>query len=977
MITDTISVFLEKFKGKTSTNKNEGLSLALRGKRKLLPYDDTSSVISQTEQYRRERLACNTIRLTCQVNPVCSNVLFNRITEIVKDEGSSGVSFVNYGIGEVSAKGKDMSFWSGNAFSYIDSNNNPKNVQASGCKHPTNAIRDTQLSNQGFVYHCGLDILNNHLIRSNTFKAVCGMGEYGDSFNTIADTMRDVFYKDVPETVPLPNGAYFSNEKKIENLHLYGIDDILTFDEAVDEKLLNKYNGWVGFRNKSKIKTYKNFESIDEASLEIERPLMYYSGGDFVDMYPDRSLYSFVPKYNPFRKRIEKNWNYCITYPSSSFTPSSSSDTFSEVIDYELNSLKAVCFNENTRQDNGVRQIVIYSTCKHGLTVGDYVNVYKSYTVKNEEGETNRVNDLIIENAEVTTIADDFIFTVFAEDTQISNTWVSVEEAMSGYISGETDSYLLINDEKYDFNNKFLIKRATGQKYPIIAEEYINLDDTAQDISYKKVVNGVECDYYVSIFSRLPNFKFASGDTSNEYEIYRDRGGYNMIDVYGSQEYDFESHVSRLAFAKNIYSDDIGQIVFTDDINIGGLKDNLDRPLTSIYMTIVKNNAGYKDWYGFRDNWSENMVSSSTVEYSHCFGKIKCGFEMSYMCTDGYDNNIRKITYEDGQGLDIEAINGKRNDVDNDEISFSNDVYYYGDISYFDNYNSIERNIQPIMHRFNTAQRESIVASSSGYFESYLYDEIRYDDYDIIKNFEISVNESKKQVNNKKEGYYYIPHYEIPIRTFGLLQTTMPDFLKMRSLIWEGNGENTVARITTLQNHYLTLGDKSVLYDKENFKYYYCTTVSGQTTGKDSMKVFYCKIYDKSGNQVGNEAIPNLITGMTLENQQYGDYGVITNYSLFKMDNLDAPSYSKILEDGTCRILWRDVLNNGFAVTTNEIEEYPFTNGAFYINKRIDLYLRRQDPYDEYGLYSDDDITGNDVDNIDEDNYYKEDEVEC
>ena len=49
--------------------------------------------------------------------------------------------------------------------------------------------------------------------------------------------------------------------------------------------------------------------------LEIERPYMYMNGGDFVDMYPGRDLYTFLPKYNKFRKRIEKNWNYCMTYP--------------------------------------------------------------------------------------------------------------------------------------------------------------------------------------------------------------------------------------------------------------------------------------------------------------------------------------------------------------------------------------------------------------------------------------------------------------------------------------------------------------------------------------------------------------------------------------------------------------------------------------------------------------------------------------
>ena len=48
----------------------------------------------------------------------------------------------------------------------------------------------------------------------------------------------------------------------------------------------------------------------------------------------------------------------------------------------------------------------------------------------------------------------------------------------------------------------------------------------------------------------------------------------------------------KLAFAKNIYSDNLSQVVFTDDIKIKLLKDNLGRPLSDIYLTVLKNNAG-------------------------------------------------------------------------------------------------------------------------------------------------------------------------------------------------------------------------------------------------------------------------------------------------------------------------------------------------------------------------------------------------
>ena len=192
--------------------------------------------------------------------------------------------------------------------------------------------------------------------------------------------MRNVNGKVINETLYFPDGIAPKNISS----HIYRVDDILSFDEAKKTRLIKKYNGWIGFNNRSKIKSYSDFKNGD--IMDIERPIMYKNGGDFVDMYPDRSLYSFVPKFNSKRKRIEKNWDYYITYPSSSTT-----DGFDEFIDKSLNSIKSLYFDENTSGDNGGSQLVIYGIIKHGLRVGDFVNIYKTYfdTVNGERVEKN------------------------------------------------------------------------------------------------------------------------------------------------------------------------------------------------------------------------------------------------------------------------------------------------------------------------------------------------------------------------------------------------------------------------------------------------------------------------------------------------------------------------------------------------------------------------------------------------------------
>ena len=1012
-------IFLEKFGSKQSSNTSEGLNISLKGNRKLLPTGEYAGIVSAYDQYVKERNDCNIIRLTCQVNTVCTNVLFNRISEVIKDEGSSAVTYLNYGIlsGETNTesgsvvdsgetvyyKPDTMDFWSGNSINYVtnivevgalspDEDLSDYNVSYIGeydmdttntdiPNHITNAIRDTQLSNYNYVYHCGLDFFNNHLLRSNTFKCVCRINtdetEIGDytAFNTMADLMRDTNGKFVIERIGFPADSGIPGNVKTTALHVYTADDIDSYRDTIEKKRIDKYNGWIGFYNRSKIKSYDVFTATEESGtteLPVDKPIMYRNGGDFIEMYPDHELYSFVPKYNQYKNRFEKNWNYCVTYPSSSTTYG-----FEDIIETSNNSLKAIYFDENTRADNGSPQVVIYGIAKHGLKVGDYVNIYKTYT----DASGNTVTDKIIDNAEVNNVVDDFIFTVFNPGVQISDTWVEVsyddedDEETTGTTTGDTDDdkVIVIDDKTYTRHPVYdtIYLDDDFNKYYVINRRYINLDETAQHISYKKVVNDMECDYYVRVFTRVPNFRFASGDSSSNYEITKkDENGKTMIDKYSTYEYEFESQVSRLAFAKNIYSDDIGEVVFTDDINIANLKDNLGRPLTTLYLTIIKNNSGYKEWYGFdKLNWSETDITKDNIEFSHCFGKITCGIDTSDESV--YDDTINSIKKLSNIGLtygyDVSLINEDRDYGDTavtitpNEVSYKHDNSFYGDLCCYDYYNAVEKSIQPILHRFTTAQRESRDAASAKYFTHFNYDELRRDDFDSDAKFQIDVN-SIFGCNEYEEGYYYIPHYEIPIKSFGKLQYMLPDLLDIRSITAI---DGKTKRIHTLQYHFLQPGDKALIYDVNTSKYYYLTTVMNAAS---TSNVFFCTVADEKGNEAAEKIID---MNINVENDD------MNRYSLFKLDNMNIPDYATLLKDGTCRFIWRDVINNGIDGGDKNLEEFPFTNGAFYVNKRVDLYLRRQDPYGVYGMYEEDDIFGEEILIEDENNYVEDKDIEC
>lgn len=953
-------IFLNAYRGKGRVNNDSGLNVILAGRTKILPAGEYGTTLSQTEVYQQERSGSTKFRIRCQINPLCTNVLSNNITEIVKNEGSPNVKILNTKFGienddfsKVLCKSINATFW-----------------------NKTRAIMDTQLSadrgNGYFVYHPGKDIFDNHLLRSLTFKTVCYSNQLTDNFNTIFDAMRHEDGSPVSEVVTYPSSSGLMKEEG-KDLHLYLDDDLLSYDEALETRMEETFGGWFGFKNVAKMQAYKDFGDSDEEPLPINKVINYKEGGDFIDMYPGRDLYSFAPKFNPYRNRIEKNWNYCLTYPSSGISEEGKFPFFNG----RLNSLKAVCFDDMTVADNGASQTVIYSVTKHGLKEGDVVNVYKTtketlsssdfdasfdvsfdgeyyffyvdttkYSTLNS-AVTNPtfanvsffVDDIIYATVEVTNVIDDYIFTFNNGGKVVGGEWIDTDKETLNALSLRLTANGRCVTSGTDYATEFCIVNGRA-----------NIDPTVQNISYKKVADNLECNYYVRIFSRLPNFKFATAKPTKE-ELYKKDS--TLIKDCQAQRFEFENHISKLAFANNIYGDGIAQIIYTDDVVLGELRDNLGRPLTSLYLSIFKNNKGYKEWYGI------NMPlapSASTVEYSHCFGKLNSALELSYEAS-AKKNDI-------WQNYDIHRINNLYNVpgitlpwATGDEINYYEQTHFLGDLVCYNNATCQEEVIQPFCYRFNTAQRE-LKASDGGFsgFSSFEKHYLRGDDYD--KNWETGQTDVPN-ANQRAEGYFYHPHKEIKLRTFSSLNTIYPNFLNIRTMIKNNNQYD----LYVLQYHYLENGDKVGLYNASGNTYYY-----GVVKEVQSSKKFSCVFYTMDGE---------IYTG--LRDIMLTDSSSKNNFRLFKADNVNAPDYATWTKDGSCRFLWRDVVPNGFD-DNGSVEAYPFTNGAFYVNTQFDLPLFRQDMDNTYGLWSTTeplDPVNRATDDAFNDEYYAEEEIKC
>ena len=103
----------------------------------------------------------------------------------------------------------------------------------------------------------------------------------------------------------------------------------------------------VWFTNVGKMKVY-NDESTDPRNMDYDwfKVINNRKPCDFIDMYPTRDLFYFDPKYNPYRQRLEKNWHYFLSYPSSSITEGIS---FIKTHENGSTSLKVMLFDDTIK----------------------------------------------------------------------------------------------------------------------------------------------------------------------------------------------------------------------------------------------------------------------------------------------------------------------------------------------------------------------------------------------------------------------------------------------------------------------------------------------------------------------------------------------------------------------------------------------------------------------------------------------------
>ena len=297
------------------------------------------------------------------------------------------------------------------------------------------------------------------------------------------------------------------------------------------------------------------------------------------------------------------------------------------------------------------------------------------------------------------------------------------------------------NQTSIDYNSIHEVK-SVGLEDGSFKENYFSIDIPLLSITinsntrFTKIIDGFESKYYFRLFEKV---KTIDSNILSE----------NSFDVY------------KAGFTKTIYGDDVFQFVINDDIDTSNLVDNLGRPISELYLTLVKTDSQNK------------------------FTPLSSGIETNFIQTlnDGQINpSIRQIPI-------INKIHGNVNNLpfisyDALETNITiNNTSFYGDIVEYNVKTLKEVILSDVQHRFNSKIREASVGTGFA-------------------------------IGPRNEGYYYKAHHLIKIREFSdyieegdNLTINIPDYF-----VDLGNGKY-------IWRDLLDIGDKNVLSNKLDYPF--------------------------------------------------------------------------------------------------------------------------------------------------------------
>ena len=256
----------------------------------------------------------------------------------------------------------------------------------------------------------------------------------------------------------------------------------------------------------------------------------------------------------------------------------------------------------------------------------------------------------------------------------------------------------------------------TGLDNGDLKEYYFVIDKPSTGVlspnsRFKKVVNDIECKYYFRKFRKIKT-KLAPIIENDDYEAYR------------------------VGFSENFFNDSIIQFVFNEDVDVSDLVDNLGRPLSQLYLTMIKTDSDKlfsKVSSGIETPYDSRLINSNTIAYLRDIP------------------SIHRI--HNGAGTPFITHTPLEDDVKINNVSNNNE--FYGDLVEYDVNSLNETVLADVVHRFNTVSRENENTTLAYVSE-------------VGKPTSPLTPPKTKTINlgPRHEGYVYQPHNLIKIRQY-------------------------------------------------------------------------------------------------------------------------------------------------------------------------------------------------------------------
>jgi hypothetical protein len=263
-----------------------------------------------------------------------------------------------------------------------------------------------------------------------------------------------------------------------------------------------------------------------------------------------------------------------------------------------------------------------------------------------------------------------------------------------------------------DFDGQRVVVR-TGLDNGDLKDYYFVLDipntgSIDNDTRMVKVINGIESQYYFRQFKKIKT-KTTPIIETDDYETYG------------------------LGFSENIYYDKIVQFVFNEDIDVSNLTDNLGRPLSEIYLSIIKTDS---------NKLFSNVSSGLETPFFEVFNNN--GGSYDYLKKLPIINKIHDGGYS-STSLPFPSYTPLESNI------LINNNLFYGDLVEFNNNNLIEYVLGEVHHRFNTLNRETPATLEA---------------VSKLQASAATLTTEKIVLGPRQEGYYYKAHHIMKIRNF-------------------------------------------------------------------------------------------------------------------------------------------------------------------------------------------------------------------